>query len=541
VLAAPRGQTDPHAPGRRPPMSILIVDDHREALLAMEAVLAELGEDIVIAQSGRDALRFLLLKTFAVILLDVKMPDLDGFETSRLIRERESSRETPIIFITGAEQSAFQVMRGYEMGAVDYMMKPIVPAILRTKVAAFVQLARQREELEAANQRLLDISRGLQAAETKYRVLVEQLPAALCLYQTLLNDPDTPLYIGPQVETLLGVSPREWMDNPATWARMIHPDDRERVLAGRPRTPKPDGPRRWQAEYRMIARDGRNVWVRDEALVQRDPDRGRPVIQGLLTDLTERIQNEELRAAKTRAEAANVSKSRFLASMSHELRTPLNSVIGFSNLLLKNPDGGLREIDLTYVGKIRTNGLHLLSLINDVLDLAKIEAGRMERGHSPVRLDVLVADVLEQFQGPQTGDHLTITPEVPPGCQPLVTDEPRLRQILTNLVANAIKFTPRGRVIVRVVADPSGAPVRMEVEDTGIGITPEQMKRIFEAFEQGDDGTSRRYGGTGLGLTICRSLAQFLGYRLEARSEPGTGSVFTVAFGPAPSKEVAHG
>jgi PAS domain S-box-containing protein len=432
-------------------------------------------------------------------------------------------------------------MRGYEMGAVDYLMKPIVPVILRSKVAAFVQLARQREQLQEANQRLIDVSRGLQAAESKYRVLVEQLPAALCLYQTLIDDPDVALYIGPQVEALLGITPREWIEEPGLWLKLIHPDDRERVVAGRPRTPKPNGPRRWQAEYRMIARDGREVWVRDEALVLRDPDRGKPVIQGLFTDLTERIQNEELRAAKTRAEAANVSKSRFLASMSHELRTPLNSVIGFSNLLLKNPYGGLGTGDIAYVSKIRANGLHLLSLINDVLDLAKIEAGRMERGHAPVRLESLVADVLEQFQGPQAGDHLTLGSDIPAGLQPLETDEARLRQILSNLVANAVKFTPRGRVTVRVVADPLGLPQRVEVEDTGIGITAEQMKRIFEAFEQGDDGTSRKYGGTGLGLTICRSLAQFLGYRLEAHSEPGKGSVFSIAFGPALAGEAAHG
>jgi signal transduction histidine kinase len=251
-------------------------------------------------------------------------------------------------------------------------------------------------------------------------------------------------------------------------------------------------------------------------------------------DVDRRLRAEaEARRAKEIAEAASRAKSEFLAMMSHELRTPLNSVIGFSNVLLKNRAGNLTDKDLVYAQRIKAGGQQLLSLIGEVLDLSKVEAGRMRVERAPVELGALVADTVASFEGQLRDRPLSLEAEIPDGLTPIMTDPSKLLQVLTNLIGNAIKFTERGRVVVRVVAEPaSRRPVRIEVADTGIGIPVERQTAIFDAFEQGDTSTARRYGGTGLGLAVSKSLCDLMGYRIELRSTPGVGSQFTVVLSP---------
>ncbi len=261
----------------------------------------------------------------------------------------------------------------------------------------------------------------------------------------------------------------------------------------------------------------------------------RTAIYEIYRDITARKRaDEELRQAKEAAEKATRAKSEFLTRMSHELRTPLNSVIGFASVVLRRGTG-LSGEERTFLERIRDNGLHLLSLINDILDLSKVEAGKMTLVSEPVDVAELIGEVLEEFRGQVLDRELELAADLPRGLSPLTTDRGKLKQILINLVGNACKFTERGTVSVRIVADGAGDPRAIEVHDTGIGIPPDRMREIFESFEQVESGTARPFGGSGLGLAISRALCDLLGFDLAADSEPGKGSVFTIALSPSGS------
>ncbi len=251
-------------------------------------------------------------------------------------------------------------------------------------------------------------------------------------------------------------------------------------------------------------------------------------------DVTARVEADAVvRRAREAAEAANRAKTDFVARMSHELRTPLNSVIGFSNILLRNKRHALNDSELTYLTRISTSGTHLLALINDVLDIAKVEAGHMAFELSDVDVVSLTKSVISQLDAVAHASGLRVVLETPGEAMFVIADNSRLQQVLLNIIGNAIKFTPAGTVSVRIVgeASPSGQATtnrRIEVSDTGIGIASDRLGAVFEAFEQAESSTSRRYGGTGLGLSISRALCEAMGMHLTAESKLGAGSTFSI-------------
>jgi signal transduction histidine kinase len=246
-----------------------------------------------------------------------------------------------------------------------------------------------------------------------------------------------------------------------------------------------------------------------------------------------RERTAQLARVAQQAEEASRAKSIFLATMSHELLTPLNSVIGFSNELRKNHAGNLLARDLAYVERIGSNGMHLLRIINDVLDLSRVEAGRMTLDLETAALDQMVTEVLEGMGARSVGAAVVPRVSIPAPLAPIETDVTKLKRVLFNLVDNAVKFTDAGSFRVGIITEPgTGRPLRMDVIDTGIGIADERIETIFAAFEQVETGTRRRHDGTGLGLAISRALCDAMGYRLVAVSEPGRGSAFSVLFDP---------
>jgi adenylate cyclase len=264
---------------------------------------------------------------------------------------------------------------------------------------------------------------------------------------------------------------------------------------------------------------------------------------GVFANVSKELRDREqsLVEARALAEAASQHKSQFLASMSHELRTPLNAIIGLTEMMITNPARLGTEKALEPLQRVRRAGQHLLSLINEVLDLSKIEAGKLELSPEPLKVAPLIDEVIGTTAqlAEQNKNRLVI--EVPDELGPVMADPMRLRQILLNLLSNACKFTKAGEVALRArhVADERDW-IEFAISDTGIGMTPEQLGKLFKEFSQADSLTARRYGGTGLGLAITRKLAGMMGGDVTVTSEPGQGSVFTLRL-PAGGAALARG
>ena len=364
-----------------------------------------------------------------------------------------------------------------------------------------------------------------EASDERFRVLFERSSDAHLLYDDRgvidCNDATLRMLRYSSKEPVLGRTPTDLSPR-------RQPDGRLSIVVGEQmrRRARVQGFHRFEWEHQRA--DGTGFPVE----ITLTPVRlhGREVILAVWHDIAERKAVEDaLRSAKDAAESANRTKSEFMTRMNHELRTPLTAIIGFSRVLLQGKEGALSTGAQQYAERIRANGMHLLSLINQILDVAKVEAGRMELELETVPLDALVKETLAMLESTAESKGIALRRELPAEMKPLVTDAGKLRQILINLVGNAIKFTSKGEVCVRITADPlSGRPLSIAVSDTGIGIPPERQRKVFEPFEQGDSSTRREFGGTGLGLSIVRTFSGLIGARIAMESEVGKGTTFTL-------------
>ncbi|BAY63288.1 PAS/PAC sensor hybrid histidine kinase [Calothrix brevissima NIES-22] len=543
------------------PVNILLVDDHAENLLALEAILHSLGQNLVRATSGAQALRCLLNQDFAVILLDVQMPEMDGFDTATLIRQRERSRHTPIIFLTAFSTNESMVFKGYSLGAVDYLFKPIEPEILKSKVAAFVDLFQKTAEVERQAAQLAALNSSLQKSEEQFRSLCVNSPIGIFLTDAEGNC----TYTNPRYQTILGISGAECLDK--GWLRSLAPQDRETIFADWTNCAQQG--KEYYNEFTILTPEGDVKWLtlRSSPMLS---ERGTVIgYVGTVEDISDRKRAEEERAKLIReqaalkeAEAANRMKDEFLATLSHELRTPLNSILGWSKLLRN------RKLDEKATARaletIERNALLQEQLIEDILDVSRIIRGKLFLNICPVNLVTVIDAAVDTVRLQAEAKNLTFEFAIAPSeagsidevrkkakklkenngyvsvashlASPFMVsgDPDRLQQVVWNLLSNAIKFTPQnGRVEIRLSAikgkEIKDSYAQIQVSDTGIGIKPDFLQYVFDRFRQADGSTTRSHTGLGLGLAIARHLVELHGGTIQADSPgEGQGATFTV-------------
>jgi signal transduction histidine kinase/response regulator RpfG family c-di-GMP phosphodiesterase len=547
-------------------VNILLVDDRPEKLLALEAVLEELGQNIVRAYSGREALRALLNEDFAVILLDVNMPGMDGFETAALIRQRKSTEQIPIIFITafGDEME----VRGYSLGAVDFIQTPVVPEVLKTKVGVFVDLYKKTEQVvrqaewlrQRANQlhKLTAASLAINSAlsmEQMLRVVTDTARDVIGTHRAVstvvLNDdwvktttvvsaserfPEGSELPFPRTDDAGGEGLHQIVCRMNKPMRLTQREMEQHpafpVSAGTGGAPR-EPIRGWLAAP-LSGRDGRNlglIELTDKIEGDFTGDDEAVVVQ--LAQMTS-IAVENTFYAQERE--TNRIKDEFLSMLSHELRTPLNAILGWTHLLRS---GRLDEETAYGVEVIERNARAQSKLIEDMLDVSRITTGKLRITTRPMTLRSVVRAAVDAVRPVAENKKIALDCRSANDVDDrLIGDPDRLQQVVWNLLSNAVKFTPeRGRVTVAV--DRVNAMLRVRVTDTGQGISPKFLPYVFDRFRQADSTSTRHHGGLGIGLTIVRRIVELHGGSVSAESAgEGMGSTFTVTL-PAAADDVA--
>ena len=538
------------APELEERVELLLVDDRPENLLALEAILEPLGQGVVRAGSGDEALRQLLVRDFAVILLDVQMPGLNGYETARLIKSRERSRHIPIIFLTAIDTDEAHAFRGYAVGAVDFMAKPFQPDVLRSKVAVFVdlyrkqrQLARQERLLRESERRELELRHRAQLFESESR-LAQLVASALDAIITV-DGGGLVTSFNAAAARMFGREPRVVQGQPLAplFERALDRESLERAAARAGITTftgcRGSG-ESFPAEVSVSRLDvgdavSFTLIVRDVSDRRRSEEALRTQAASLAATTAKLTAvNAELNRRQSELQHAMSSRNRFYASMSHELRTPINAIIGYGTLLIDGIYGKLNDRQQQGLVRSHKAAMHLLELVNDVLDLSKIEAGKIELALQPVEFPSLLDDLFITVR-PFADEH-----EVPltldAACVVRVATDPRrVRQILLNLLSNAIKFGHGQPIAVQCTPWSEGG-VEIAVRDHGPGIAADDLPRIFDEFVQLGD-IAPRTEGTGLGLPISQRLARLLGGDLLAESEVGVGSTFRLRLPAQPPTE----
>ena len=521
--------------------NILVVDDLSEKLLVFRTILEELGQNLVMVRSGSDALREVLAREFAVILLDVNMPDIDGLETAKLIRQYKKSAHTPIIFIT-AYADEMQTAQGYSLGAVDYILSPVRPDVLRSKVKVFVELwqmqqrTRAMAEAEAARHAaeeakrranfLAHASRELGASlelESGMRRLLELVVPHVCDVAALSIEKE------PGKMDTLGAPAADFVPAPLASALRTVLADKQTLELGADGGLSAILCQPLQVGERVVGAlalgyTGREPRDRDmlEELA------GRAAIALDNAQLYRSLEREIARSREAEEELqdANRRKDEFLAMLSHELRNPLAPIRNAVELMRRV---GSQEARITMARDVIDRQVtQLARLVDELLDVSRISQGKIVLKKEPVELAKVVAHGVETVRPMIDVREQRLTVEVSAGPVWVMGDFARLSQVVANLLNNACKYTPEGGRI-RLAASAERGVATITVEDNGTGIERELLPRVFELFVQGDRGLDRSQGGLGIGLTLVKRLVELHQGAVAADSAgPGKGATFSI-------------
>jgi PAS domain S-box-containing protein len=508
---------------------VLLVDDDERNLLALATVLEDLGE-VVLARSGDEALRHLLKGEFAVILLDVYMPGMDGYETAHIIRSREQTKGIPIVFLSAVNKEAEHLMRGYSMGAVDYVFKPVDPVILRSKVAVFVDLFEKSKEVERkarqeqalldanlrANAERLRAEQELRRAEQRQAAIIQSLPMVLYL-EPYESHPRRPNYISGDFEAVTGFTLEQIAGQPNIWAERLHPDDRDRVIAAIEARQRSG---RSSIEYRWQCADGSYKHFLDQAVLLKDAD-GQPLeFAGTLTDISEQrsLESQLIQAQKMDA------IGKLTGGIAHDFNNLLAAVIGGIGLIEKRAQ--LEEEQKRVLGMTKRAAEQGSELVRRLLAFARRQ--QLE----PQAIDIAaLRDAVSDLLTHTLGGLVNFEWEIADGAWNAFADQAQLELALVNLIINARDAMPSGGTIKISVENRKvganqihglgpGDYVRLAISDTGTGISPQHLEKVMEPFF-----TTKEVGkGSGLGLSMVYGFAKQSNGAFAIESELGSGT-----------------
>lgn len=518
------------------PINILIVDDEPRNLTALETVLDDPAYRLVRAGSADEALMALVAKEFALLILDIQMPGMNGFELAAMIKSRKKTSGIPIIFLTAYYSEEQHVNEGYGTGAVDFLHKPINPVMLRSKVAVFADLHRKTRDNLLANQALVreiaerrraqeelrvlngelerrveERTSALSESESRFRALAEEMPhfvwetdpRGLTTYRNLRWQ----LYSG-----------HSGMDH-ASWVELVHPEDYEPMASAWAAALKGGQESEWYCRNRR-ASDGEYRWFHVKAAAVRNEKEEIVRWVGTSTDIDEhRKAQEALREADRR-------KDEFLAMLGHELRNPLAAIRHAVRISQESDDHASQEWAREVIDR---QSRQLARMVDDLLDVERINRGRIELRSASVALDRVLLGAIHAVQPAVEEKRHTLLQEVQ---APLWVqgDPARLEQVFVNLLNNAVKYTPEGGEI-QVLARQEGQFAVVLISDNGIGIPNELLPQVFDLFTQAGTSLDRAQGGLGIGLTVVRTLVEMHGGTVTAESQTGIpGTRLTVKF-----------
>jgi len=486
-------------------LNVLIVDDKEENIIALEALIRRDDIHIISTVSPNEALKLAWDNEISLALIDVQMPGMDGFELVEMLKSNPRTKDILVIFVTAISKESKYAVKGLSTGAVDYLYKPLDPNITFAKVDSFIQLAKAQYEIKQKNAEL-----------AKCEVIIDNSIDIICLVnaQTKLIE-----QINPSVERVLGIKPDELI-NKAIYSLISETskEDFDQKLNDL----QTSAEKNITFEFRLKNADNELVWTECRVAYN-----NRSFFFNISDHTLQRKYADDLITTREEAILARNVKERFLANMSHELRTPLNGIIGISNLLKQTK---LEDSQIEMVKLLEVSSQSLLGVVNDILDLSKIDSGKLVFTNREVNIRHLLNAASELLKFKANEKLIDLVVEVDADIPKYIEADPlRLNQILMNLLSNALKFTDKGfvKLSAKCVSKTNNeVEIKFDVTDTGIGIQKNRQSKIFESYEQAEDDTALKYGGTGLGLGIVKKLVELLNGELVFESEYGKGSTF---------------